>query len=164
MKLESLNKELVDLNENEVEIIHKLVQALKRTRVSPLAYIEEMMNFKVLGYDQEKDVYIHKMLITDELKNRYKMLHGGITSTFMDTAMGSTVLLAAGEDSPAVTLDLSMNFLSPGMAGWLTAETSIMKMGKTIIVLETKVIDERGKLIATASSTFFRLNQAGEKK
>ncbi|MBA4492861.1 PaaI family thioesterase [Paenactinomyces guangxiensis] len=157
MTLEGLYEELADLNESEVRTIHKLVQALKRTRVSPLAYIEEMMNFQSVGFDEEKGVYVHRMLITDELKNRYKILHGGITATFIDTAMGSTVFQAVGENSRAVTLELSVNFLSPGMDGWLKAETRVVKKGKTIIVLETKVTDEREKLIATASSTFFRL-------
>lgn len=157
MTLEGLYKELADLNENEVQTIHKLVQALKRTRVSPLAYIEELMNFQPMGYNEEKDVYVYRMFITDELKNRYKILHGGITATFIDTAMGSTVFQALG-DVKAVTLDLNVNFLAPGVEGWLTAETKMIKQGKTIIVMETKVTDEREKLIASASSTFFRLD------
>jgi uncharacterized protein (TIGR00369 family) len=156
MTLESLYKELQDLNGAEIETVYKMVQALKRTRVSPLAYIEELMNFRFIGYDRERDVYIHSMMITDELKNRYKMLHGGITATFIDTAMGSTVFEVMGE-AKAVTLDLSVRFLAPGVDGVLTSETRVVKAGKTTIVLETKVTDERKKLIATASSTFFRL-------
>ncbi|MBH8606191.1 PaaI family thioesterase [Thermoactinomyces sp. CICC 10521] len=156
MTLETLYQELQDLNPNEVRTIHKLVQALKRTRVSPLAFVEELMNFQAVGYDQEKGAYVHRMLITDELKNRYKILHGGITATFIDTAMGSTIF-HMDEGTKAVTLDLNVNFLAPGESGWLTAETAVIKKGKTIILLETKVTDERKKLIATASSTFFRL-------
>ncbi|SEM70285.1 PaaI family thioesterase [Lihuaxuella thermophila] len=159
MTLEGLYKELADLNETEAQTIHKLVQALKRTRVSPLAYIEELMNFQPVGYNEKKDVYVHRMLITDELKNRFKILHGGITATFIDTAMGATVFQALGPDVKVVTLELTVNFLAPGVDGWLTAETKIVKRGKTIIVMETKVTDEREKLIASASSTFFRLDQ-----
>lgn len=158
MVLEQLHKEIADLNPAEVQTIHKLVQALKRTRQSPLAYIEELMNFQSLGYDAEQDVYVHRMYITDELKNRYKILHGGITATFIDTAMGSTVFQHVGEFVKTVTLDLSVRFLSPGVEGWLRAETKVIKQGKTIVVMEAKVTDEREKIIATASSTFFRLN------
>lgn len=155
MTLESLWQELQDLNPNEVETINKLVQALKRTRVSPLAYIEEMMNFQSLGYDTDEDVYVHQMLVTDELKNRYKILHGGVTTTFIDTAMGSTVFQAVGKDRRSVTLDLHVSFLKPGLEGWLTAKTQVIKQGRTIIVMETKVKDEQEKLIARASGTFF---------
>ncbi|QKG85216.1 PaaI family thioesterase [Kroppenstedtia pulmonis] len=158
MTLDSLWSELQDLSANEVETIHKLVQALKRTRVSPLAYIEELMNFQSLGYDEDKEVYMHRMLVTDELKNRYKILHGGITATFIDTAMGSTIFQDLGVDRRSVTLDLNVSFLKPGTNGWLTAYTHLIKKGRTIVVMETKVRDEQSHLIARASSTFFRLS------
>lgn len=157
MTLEKLQVEIQDLSESEVNTIHKLVQALKRTRVSPLAYIEEMMNFQFVRYDEEEDCYIHRMCVTDELKNRYKMLHGGIAATFIDTAMGATVFQALGLETSAVTIELQVHFLSPGKDGWLYAYTKFVKQGRTIITMESKVKDEHDKLIATASSTFFRL-------
>jgi acyl-CoA thioesterase len=157
MTLDQLYRELQDLDVAEIRTIHRLVQALKRTRVSPLAYIEEIMKFESLGHDPERDVYRHRMTISDELKNRFKILHGGVTATFIDTAMGATVLQIEGADTQAVTIDLHVHFLSPGTEGALIAETKVVKRGKTIIVLDTKVTDEREKLIATASSTFFRL-------
>ncbi|OYD08972.1 PaaI family thioesterase [Paludifilum halophilum] len=156
MTLDGLWKELQDLNPGEVETIHKLVQALKRTRVSPLAYIEELMNFQSLGFDEEAGVYVHRMLVTDELKNRYEILHGGITATFIDTAMGSTLFQEMGEDRRSVTLDLNVGFLKPAVNGWLNAHTEVIKRGRTIAVMETKVKDEQGKWIARASGTFFR--------
>ncbi|PTM59923.1 PaaI family thioesterase [Desmospora activa] len=155
MTLEALWQELQDLNSNEVETIHKLVQALKRTRVSPMAYIEEMMNFQSLGYNPDEDAYVHRMLVTDELKNRYQILHGGMTTTFIDTAMASTVFQEVGQDRRSVTLDLNVSFLKPALEGWLTANTQLIKKGRTIIVMETKVKDEQEKLIARASGTFF---------
>jgi uncharacterized protein (TIGR00369 family) len=157
MTLEKLKAEIHDLSEAEMKTVHKLVQALKRTRVSPLAYIEEMMNFQFIQYDENKECYIHRMCVTDELKNRYKILHGGITATFIDTAMGATVVQALGMETSAVTIDLQVHFLSPGKDGWLYAYTKFVKQGKTIITMESKVKDEQGKVIATASSTFFRL-------
>jgi acyl-CoA thioesterase len=157
MTLDGLWRELQDLNENEIYTIHKLVQALKRTRESPLAYIEEMMHFQSLGLDQESGAYIHRMMVTDELRNRLGILHGGVTATFIDTAMGSTVFQDMGIERGAVTLDLNIHFLSP--EGWLTAKSHIIKKGKTIVVLETKVTDEESRLIASASGTFYRLKK-----
>jgi acyl-CoA thioesterase len=157
MTLEKLQSELQDLSEKEVKTIYKLVQALKRTRVSPLAYIEEMMNFQFVRYEELEECYVHRMFVTDELKNRYKMLHGGITATFIDTAMGATVVQELNEETNAVTIDLQVHFLSPGKNGWLYVYTKFVKQGKTIMIMESKVKDEQDKLIATASSTFFRL-------
>jgi uncharacterized protein (TIGR00369 family) len=157
MTREGLLQELQDLNEQEIQTIYKMVQALKRSRVSPLAYIEELMNFRSDGYDEKEGVYVHRMLVTEELKNRYKMLHGGITTTFIDTAMGHTVFHAFGYERRAVTLGLNVHFLAPAQDGWLTAQTRVVKSGRTIIVLEAKVTDDNGKLIATATGDFFRL-------
>ncbi|MCS1350131.1 PaaI family thioesterase [Mechercharimyces sp. CAU 1602] len=157
MTLEDLRSELQDLTAEETETIHKLVQAMKRTRESPLAYIEEVMHFRSLDFDETKQAYVHQMQVTDELKNRYHILHGGITSTFIDTAMGSTVFQEIGIDRRLVTLDLNIRFLSPGIDGLITAYTNIIKKGNTIIVVETKVVDERDRLIASASGTFYRM-------
>lgn len=160
MTLEKLLNELNDLTSDELATIHKQMQALKRTRVSPLAYIEEMMNFQSLGVEEGTEVYRHQMYVTDELKNRYQMLHGGIMATFIDTAMGSTVFQAMGESRRSVTLDLNVSFLKPANKGWLTSYTEVIKKGKTIIVLETKVKDEQGKTIARAAGTFFRQSES----
>lgn len=157
MTREKLRLELDDLTTQEVEIVSNLVQALKRQRKSPLAYIEEMIHYEFVGKEEETGTYIHRMQITDELRNRYQILHGGITATFIDTALGATIFHAVGEDAKAVTLDLNIHFLNKGESGWLYAYTNVVKEGKTILMLECKVVDENEKIIATASSTFFRM-------
>ncbi|SFI97877.1 PaaI family thioesterase [Thermoflavimicrobium dichotomicum] len=157
MTPEHLFRELEDLRPYEIKTIHKLVEALKRTRDGRLAYIEALMDFQRLGFDKEKGAYVHRMLIKEELMNRYNILHGGITATFIDTAMASSIFQELGEEAKVVTADLSVRFLSPGIKGCLTAYTNVVKKGKTIIVLESKVEDERKRKIATASSTFFRI-------
>ncbi len=159
MTHEQIYREIQDLTNKEREVVFKLIQAAKRRRSSPLAFIEELMNFSYVGKDEESNEYVHEMVITDELRNRYKMIHGGITATFIDTAMGSTVFIVGGENSKAVTLDLNIRFLAPGKEGKLTARTQVTRRGRTIVVLETKVKDDSGTMIATSSGTYFRLSE-----
>lgn len=154
---EKLYQELEDLTSQEMETITNLVQALKRSRKSPLAYVEEMIHYEYIGRDEKTGSYTHRMRITDELRNRYQILHGGITATFIDTAFGATVFTLLGEEVTAVTLDLNIHFLNKGQDGWLYAYTDVVKQGKTILMLECKVVDENKKIIATASSTFFHI-------
>lgn len=154
---DALISEIEDLTPAEREEIHNLIQALKRSRVSPLAFIEEMMHFKAGREIEPGRLYEHKMEVTEALKNRFDMLHGGITATFVDTAMGATVFHITGSTNGAVTLDLNVNFLNPARIGWLTAKTEVVKKGGTIVVMHTRVYDEHGVLVATASGTFFRL-------
>lgn len=154
---EQIIDEIQDLTDKECEMVLKLIQAAKRRRTSPLAFIEELMKFKYVGKEENSNIQVHQMAITDELRNRYSMLHGGITGTFIDTAMGSTVFIEGGTERKAVTLDLKINFIAPGKDGILTAKTETIRMGKTIVVLETKVYDESNHVIASASGTYFRL-------
>lgn len=161
---DALFNEIQDLNPGEREKIHKLIHALKRSRVSPLAFIEELMHFERGEEIERERLYEHKMEVTDVLKNRFGMLHGGITATFIDTAMGETVFQMTGSTNGAVTLDLKVNFITPAYDGWLTAKTEVVKKGKTIIVMHTRVYDEKDDVIATATGTFYRLkHQPGPK-
>lgn len=157
MTHETLLNEIQDLNPEEREEIHKLIQALKRSRVSPLAFIEELMHFEDAQVNENDGLYEHKMEVTDALKNRYGMLHGGITATFIDTAMGATVFKLTGTTNGAVTLDLKVEFITPAREGWLTAKTEVVKKGGTIIVMHTRVYDEKNDVIAAATGTFYRL-------
>lgn len=110
---ETLQQEMEGLNVDEIKTIDKLVKALKQLSVDPLAFIEEVINFQELGNDTSQDVYIYRMRIAEELKNNYKILHGGITSTFIDTAMAKTIFQMEGTDARTVTLDLHVHFAAP---------------------------------------------------
>lgn len=157
MTHDALFDEIQNLNPNEREEIRKLIHALKRSRVSPLAFIEELMHFEGGEEIERERLYEHRMEVTEALKNRFGMLHGGITATFIDTAMGATVFQLTGSTDGAVTLDLKVNFISPAFAGWLKAKTEVVKKGRTIIVMHTRVYDENDDVIATATGTFYRM-------
>lgn len=156
-KRDDLLREIALLDEADLDQVSRLLGAWQRAKRSPFAYIEELMQFEFLEYDPQKETRLYQMSITDELKNRMKTVHGGIIATFIDTAIGATVFMELGQDSQAVTLDLSVHYLSPGKKGKLCCETHVVKTGKTILVIEAKVYDEQEKLIATASATFYRM-------
>lgn len=165
MTYETLANEIRELNPEERAKIYALIQALKRSRVTPLAFVEAMINFDgEEDVDAEQQVFEHKMEVTEVLKNRYGMLHGGITATFIDTAMGATTYQMTGGANGAVTLNLAVNFLKPATVGWLTAKTEVIKKGGTIIVMETRVYDEQNEVIATANGTFYQLKHRPDHK
>lgn len=157
---ESLLEEIKDLNAREQEEVYMFVQALKRSRVSPLAFIEEIMHFRDNVTNKKDGLYEHEMVVTNALKNRYGMLHGGITATFIDTAMGATVFKLTGTTNGAVTLDLNVNFITPATNGRLTAKTEVIKKGGTIIIMQTRVLNETNEVIATATGIFYRRKSA----
>lgn len=148
--------ELEQLPEQDFESLARIIGAWKRSRDGTTAFIEQLLNVDFLGFDEKKNVYQYKMLITDELKNRIHTLHGGITATYVDITMGHSLLVEFGPDLNIVTLDLSIRYLSPGLKGWIVSEIEVIKKGKTILTLEAKIWDEQQKLIAAATGTFFR--------
>ncbi|HEU4965227.1 MAG TPA: PaaI family thioesterase [Bacilli bacterium] len=149
--------ELFDtLTQDDQEFMVRLLEAKIRSNQSPLAYIEEMMSYQFRG--QEGDLYIHQMEVRPEISNRYGMLHGGILSTFIDTAMGATCFVVNGTTYKTVTLDLQVRFLKEAKQGnTLTCKTKLQKNGRTIAVLESHVYDELDNIIGSATGTFFKI-------
>lgn len=154
---EKLLKALADVPEQDFENLLRIIEAWKRSKKTATSFMDQLLNVKFIGFDPEKNVYKHKILITEELKNRIQTLHGGVTATFVDIAMGLSLLRDMGPNIKIVTLDLSVRYLAPGLKGWIIAEIEIVKKGRSIIVLEAKLRDEQEKIIAIASGTFFRI-------
>jgi acyl-CoA thioesterase len=148
--------ELFDtLKEDDQAFMVRLLEAKVRSNQSPLAYVEEVMSFKYIG--QEDEWFLHQMDFRPELANRYGLLHGGILSTFIDTAMGATCFIVNGYERKSVTLDLNVRFLKEARNGKLTCKTRFQRNGGTIGVLDSFVYDDKGQLIGSATGSFFRM-------
>jgi uncharacterized protein (TIGR00369 family) len=85
-------------------------------------------------------------------------LHGGILCDIADSAMGMAYASTLGEGESFTTLELKINFLRPIVSARLTAEGTIVQQGRTAGLAECSVTDERGRLIAKASSTCLTLH------
>jgi uncharacterized protein (TIGR00369 family) len=87
-------------------------------------------------------------------------LHGGILCDLADAAMGVAFASTLAPQESFTTLELKINFLRPFWTGLLTAEAETTSRGRTIGLLTCKVLDEKKRLIASATSTCMVL--AGE--
>jgi uncharacterized protein (TIGR00369 family) len=84
-------------------------------------------------------------------------LHGGVLCDIADGAMGVAWASGLGEGESFTTLELKINFLKPVWNGKLRAEGRVVKRGKTVGLTECDVRDEKGELVARASSTVMTL-------
>ena len=73
------------------------------------------------------DDIIVKVKITGETLNPFNIVHGGLIFSIGDTAMGFKIK-SLGKN--AVTLNSSINFISPGVGKYLIATCKIIKDGK----------------------------------
>jgi uncharacterized protein (TIGR00369 family) len=84
-------------------------------------------------------------------------LHGGILCDIADAAMGIAYAATLQAEESFTTLELKINFLKPIWKATLTAVGRVVKKGRTVGLVECDVTDEKGVLVARASSTCLTL-------
>jgi uncharacterized protein (TIGR00369 family) len=87
-------------------------------------------------------------------------LHGGVLCDVADAAMGIAYASNLAEGESFTTLELKISFLKPVWNGCLTAEGKVLKQGRTTGLVECRVTDEKGSLVAHATSTCMTLRGA----
>ena len=85
-------------------------------------------------------------------------LHGGVLCDLTDAAMGLTWMQRVGEDQSFTTVELKINYLKPVWNSRLRAIPRILKGGRTIALLACDVFDQKGSLVAYATSTVMMLS------
>ena len=91
-----------------------------------------------------------------EFRNGHGVLHGGITATLADVAVGVAVRLRVAPRT-ATTIDLKVNYLKPMLDGKLWARSYLVRVGKTLITGRVDLKDDDGNLIAIAIATYMIL-------
>ena len=85
--------------------------------------------------------------------NLQGLVHGGMLATLADTAMGLAVRTVLDPSRRHVTVQLGIEFLSPGRPGRIVAHGRSVKVGRQLGFAEADVVDARGRLLALARST-----------
>lgn len=86
-----------------------------------------------------------------------QMPHGGLLAALVDAASGAAAALTLDDlaQAPTVaTVDMRVDFLRPARGGRLRAVGSVMRSGRTVVVVRTDVFDGDGELVVLGTSTF----------
>ncbi len=145
---------LSNMNEVELEQMVRLIEAKKRTYHQPLAFLLEVMRFRHVP--QEVESFLYEMQIGDELLNRYGIVHGGVITTFIDTAMAETAFALDGELKKAVTINLTVNFVKQALVGSLKCQVTPTQNSYRLALFTALVSDESGDVVATATGHFYK--------
>ncbi|MDF2680557.1 MAG: PaaI family thioesterase [Brevibacillus sp.] len=98
--------------------------------------------------------------IRPELFNSIEgVVHGGVTSTLADVAMGHGAAPHVDGVQQCVTVESKIQYLYPAKGELLEAQSTVLKSGKTLIIMEARVTCD-GKLVAVATGTYARTRQA----
>jgi uncharacterized protein (TIGR00369 family) len=98
-----------------------------------------------------------KLEIRDELRQPYGLLHGGATASLIDTATAFAILGHLAEGETASTVDLTIQYLRPHTEGAVSCTAKVTRAGKRLIFVSAEVVNDHGKLVATALSTYTKV-------
>lgn len=107
--------------------------------------------------DLRPDEAVIKVDMRDDLRQPNGILHGGVTAALIDTAMAFAVRTRLGKDANTATVDLTVHYLRPHIAGTITCTARVVRYGKRIITVSADVDNSDGKHLATAVSTYIQL-------
>ena len=107
--------------------------------------------------DLRLDEAVLKIEMRDDLRQPSGVLHGGVTATLIDTAMAFAVRTRLAKDQATATIDLTVHYLRPHVEGVATCTAKVVRAGKRIFTVTADVVNDEGKLTATAVSTYTRV-------
>ena len=151
--LHQLLEECVELSgEEDLKVLASMLESAKTKLSGNGSYIGRLLQMK---RKQEKDRYEISIPLSALVLNNLGIVHGGITATVLDSAMGSLAYTALPEGYAAVTSQLNIHYLAPGTGADLNCVATIIHQGKQTLVVEGQIFREDGRKIAHATGTFF---------
>src|SRR5690348_1262469 len=81
------------------------------------------------------------------------VVQGGVITQIADAAMGMSLATLQEDGIWNTTIELKINFVRPVREGHLRAVGRVVEIKQSLMFSEADVVDERGRLVARASST-----------
>jgi uncharacterized protein (TIGR00369 family) len=105
-----------------------------------------------IDYDDVAKTCTVTLPFAQHLCNASGAMHGGVLSTALDISMGHTCqrYLSAGS-----TIEMELRFLRPVRTD-AVCTGRIVHGGRRIVALESRLLDNQGRLAAVASGSWFR--------
>lgn len=124
----------------------------------PPAPIAKLIGFRLVEAENGQAVF--HMQAGPAHANPMGTLHGGILCDLADAAMGIAYATLLKDDESFTTIELKINYLKPVWNSELIATASVVRAGRTVGLVECEVSDDKGHLVAKASSTCMTLRGA----
>ncbi len=107
-----------------------------------------------ISYDDAEQTCTVVLPYAAHLCNPQGSVHGGIITTALDISMGH---LCKRYLSAAVTIEMQMRFFRP-LTGTGTCTAGVVRAGRRIVHLESRLTDADGKLAALGLGSWHRLD------
>lgn len=94
--------------------------------------------------------------VKDFMHNPQGGLHGGVIAFVLDISMGHLLYRRSG---PGTTVEMKVQYLSVARTGRVTCTARFLRHGRSLSALRSELVDEKGELIAYATSTWKSLRK-----
>ncbi len=140
-------------SEEELKVLYDLMQGInnKQTKENS-SFIDSLLHMEKVIDNESCEITIP---ISSLINNSLGIVHGGITATIIDTAMGILANIILPDGFNAVTTQLNIHYLAVGNGDYLQCKAQIDHKGSKTMVLSATVHRSDGKKIAQASGSFF---------
>ncbi len=162
-------------NSMKDQLHHLLESCLENGTEEDLQAIKSLLEGVQIKINRNRSTYIDGILhmepnfdqnsceitipINSIIKNSLDIVHGGITATILDTTMGVLANKQLPEGFGAVTNQLNIHYIAPGVGETLRCTSKIIHKGSTTMVIAGEAYRSDGKKIAFATGTFFIISK-----
>ncbi len=134
------------LTDNQLERIRKALESVPFAKLLGIELEEVAPGSATLGFD-----------IRDDLKQNNGVVHGGAIASLVDTATAFAIISLLPPEESATTADLTISYLRPLRNGRAHSTARVIRAGRRLIVVSAELVDDAGKLIATALTTYIKI-------
>ena len=96
--------------------------------------------------------------VRDELLNSAGAVHGGVTASIADAAVGSALAHHHPTRRPFTTVELKVNYFRPVTAGRIVARSRLLRVGSRISVGRVDLSDDHKRDVGVAIVTYMFLD------
>lgn len=117
----------------------------------PVMPYGEMLGIKVVKAGPE--LVVSRLEWREELCTANGIMHGGALMSLADSSGGICAFLNLPENAATTTIESKTNLLRAVKGGVITATSTPLHVGRTVIAVETRVTDADGKLVSLTIQT-----------
>ncbi|MGI8467639.1 MAG: PaaI family thioesterase [Pyrinomonadaceae bacterium] len=115
----------------------------------------KLLGIELVEISREKVVM--RLPMREKLRQPQGLLHGGATASLIDTATAFAVIAHLADGEKASTVDLTVHYLRPVIDETTVCTAKVLRAGRRLLTVSADVVNDKGKLIATALSTYTKV-------
>ena len=144
--------------EEDLDVIKQLLEGVQnKIKRNRRTYIDGILHMETSFAEDSCEITIP---ISPVINNNLNIVHGGITATVLDTTMGILANRLLPEGYGAVTNQLNIHYIAPGIGDALRCKAEVIHNGTKTMVISGEAFRSDGKKIAYATGTFFMIKKA----